>query len=123
MSEKKTVLYVDDEQTNLLLFKINFQKRFNVITGISGFEGLDHLRNNPEISIVISDMKMPEMNGLEFIRLAKVEFPNVKFYILTGFDITPEIEDALAENIIHKYFSKPFKIKEIEDSIVEVFNP
>jgi len=122
MTEKKTILYVDDEDTNLLLFKINFQKKFNVITGISGFEGLDYLRNNPSISIVISDMKMPGMNGLEFIRQAKQEFPNVKFYILTGYDITPEIETALDENLILKYFSKPFKIKEIEESIEEVIN-
>lgn len=117
MSEKRTILYVDDEQTNLLLFKLNFQKRYDVITGMSGFEGLEHLRNNKGIVIVISDMKMPGMDGIEFIKTAKIEFPNVKFYILTGFDITPEIEDALANNLIHQYFCKPFKIKEIEETI------
>ena len=117
MSENKTILYVDDEQTNLMLFKINFQKKFKVLTGLSGFEGLEILRQNPEISVVISDMKMPGMNGIEFIKKAKVEFPNVIFYILTGFDITPEIEEALKCNLIHKYYSKPFKISEIEEAI------
>jgi len=120
MSDKRTILYVDDEQTNLLLFKINFQAKFNVITGLSGFEGLEKLRENPDVSIVISDMKMPGMNGLEFIRKAKEEFPDVIFYILTGFEITPEIEDALNCNLIHRYYCKPFKAKDIEESIFKV---
>lgn len=119
MSSNKTILYVDDEQTNLLLFKINFQKKFKVVTAISGYEGLEQLRKNAEIAVVISDMKMPGMNGVEFIKQAKVEFPNVIFYILTGFDITPEIEDALSTNLIHRYYSKPFKVKEIEAAIVD----
>ena len=123
MSEKITILYVDDEPVNLLLFKVNFQKKYNVITAISGFEGLEQLRSNPEIVIVISDMKMPGMTGIEFIQLAKVEFPNVIYFILTGFDITPEIEEALNARIIHKYYCKPFNVNEIEDSINQIINP
>ena len=117
MSEKKTILYVDDEKTNLLLFKVNFQKKFNIITAQSGFEGLEQLRAHPEIIIVISDMKMPGITGIEFIKLAKVDFPNVVYFILTGFDITPEIEDALNTKLIHSYYSKPFNVVEIESSI------
>jgi response regulator RpfG family c-di-GMP phosphodiesterase len=117
MSEKITILYVDDENINLLLFKVNFQKKFNIITAQSGYEGLEQLRAHPEIVIVISDMKMPGINGIEFIKLAKVEFPNIVYFILTGFDITPEIEDALSSKLIHRYYSKPFNVNEIEDSI------
>jgi two-component system response regulator (stage 0 sporulation protein F) len=117
MSEKITILYVDDEPTNVLLFKVNFQRKYNVITALSGFEGLEKLRAHSEILIVISDMKMPGISGLEFIRLAKIDFPNIIYFILTGFDITPEIEEALSQKLIHKYYSKPFNIDEIEDSI------
>ena len=60
------------------------------------------------------------MNGLEFIKRAKADFPDVIFYILTGFDITPEIEEALSTSLIHRYYSKPFKVKEIEAAIIEV---
>jgi len=117
MTEKITILYVDDEKTNLLLFKVNFEKKYNVITAQSGFEGLDLLHAHPEIVIVISDMKMPGITGIEFIKLAKAEFPNVVYFILTGFDITPEIEEALRTKLIHSYYSKPFDVEEIENSI------
>jgi two-component system, response regulator, stage 0 sporulation protein F len=120
MSDKITILYVDDEYTNLMLFRINFQKKYNVITSYSGIEGLEQLRTHPEIVIVISDMKMPGMDGLEFIKKAKSEFPDVVFFILTGYDITPEIENALESELISKYFSKPFKLTEIEEAINQV---
>jgi response regulator RpfG family c-di-GMP phosphodiesterase len=120
MSDKITILYVDDEHLNLVLFKINFQKKYNVIISYSGIEGLEQLRTHPEIVIVISDMKMPGMDGLEFIKKAKSEFPNVVFFILTGYDISPEIENALENDLIFKYFSKPFKLAEIEDSFSRV---
>jgi YesN/AraC family two-component response regulator len=65
-------------------------------------------------------MKMPTMNGLEFITHAKKEFPNLAYYILTGYDITDEIADALNNHLIIRCFQKPFNKKEIEDSIKEV---
>lgn len=122
MNKMITLLYVDDEPLNLTLFSINFGKKFHIITALSGYEGLDTLKTNPETSVVISDMKMPGMNGIEFIHLAKKEFPNVIFFILTGFDITPEIAEALQTNLIHKYFSKPLNLKEIEMSINEALS-
>lgn len=118
MSSNIKVLYIDDESINLMLFKANFKKKFDVITGESGSEGLLLLKNNPDTKVVISDMKMPGMSGIEFIRKAKKDFPNVSFYILTGFDITDEISQALEELLIHKYFKKPFNINEIELAII-----
>lgn len=119
MNGKITLLYVDDEPLNLMLFELNLQDKFNILKAESGEEGLIVLKHNPQIVVVISDMKMPGMNGIEFIRLAKKEFPNIRFYILTGFDINEEIADALNERLIHKYFRKPFNMKEIEASILE----
>ena len=119
MSNPIKVLYVDDEPINLMLFKANFKNKFSVITAESGQQGLQVLRNNHDTVVVISDMKMPGMSGLDFIRLAKMDFPNISFYILTGFDITDEISEALDKRLIHKYFRKPFNIKEIEMAILE----
>ena len=119
MNNNTTILYVDDEPLNIMLFTVNFKKKFDVITGKSGMEGLELLRKNPNITTVISDMKMPGMNGLEFIRIAKSEFPHLTYYILTGYDITDEMQNALKNNLIRKYFSKPINFKEIENSIRE----
>jgi len=120
MNEKPTILYVDDEPINLKLFELNFRKKFNVLTAESGLEGYDLLKKNPHTAVVISDMKMPGMSGIDFIRLAKKDFPGISYFILTGFDITEEIADALNERLIHKYFRKPFNMKEIESSIMEI---
>jgi len=119
MSGKIVILYVDDEPINLLLFEKNFEKKYTILTGESGNEGLEKLSNTSSISIVVSDMKMPGMNGVEFIRKARIEHPTIKYFILTGFEITEEISDALNEKIIHKYFRKPFNMKEIDSAIIE----
>ncbi len=116
-----SLLYVDDEQINRELFLINFRKEYKVYTADSGFEGLNKLKLNSDIAVVISDMKMPGMNGVEFIRKAKLEYQNIVFFILTGFDITDEISNALKEKLINKYFRKPFNIKEIDKSIRGTF--
>jgi two-component system, response regulator, stage 0 sporulation protein F len=117
MNSSNTLLYVDDEPINLRIFGLNFGKKYNIITAESGFEGLKVLQSTPEIKIAISDMRMPGMNGIEFIKLAKKEFPDIIFYILTGYEITEEIADALNEKLIHKYFRKPFNVREINEAI------
>lgn len=122
MENEINLLYVDDEFLNLSLFKNIFKKNFNVITAESGEEGLKILRENNTVSVVISDMKMPGMNGVDFIRKAKKDYPSIAYFILTGFDINDEIAAALDENIIKMCFSKPLNKLEIESSINEVLS-
>ncbi len=117
MSNRVKLLYVDDEELNLQLFAINFKKQFEVHTAFNGFEGLELLEKHPDTLIIVSDMKMPKMNGIEFIKIAKEKYPEKKFFILTGFGITEEINHALESGLILDYFRKPFNITEIKSSI------
>ena len=119
MNRKPKILYVDDEFINLQLFKINFDNKYEVFTAENGITGLEVLDNNPDIIVVISDMKMPLMNGIEFIKKAKEKYSHIRFYILTGFQITEEIQEALNSKLILKYFSKPFNLNKIEDTLRE----
>lgn len=119
MNNKIKIIYVDDEEINAQLFQINFSINYKVYTGYSGFDGLELLEKHPDTKIIVSDMKMPVMNGIEFIKKAKEKFPDKKFYILTGFEITEEIQEALNSGLIQKYFKKPFNMKEIEIAINE----
>jgi response regulator RpfG family c-di-GMP phosphodiesterase len=123
MTDKVKILYVDDEEINLELFKYNFMEKYEVLTCCCGSNGLECLKKNKDVKIVISDMRMPNMNGLEFIQKAKELYNDKKFYILTGFDITPEIQNALDTNLILGYFRKPFNIKQIEKAIDKAINP
>lgn len=117
MNNRIKVLYVDDEEINLELFQISFEIDFEILTGNDGFKGLEILENTPDIQVIISDMKMPRMNGIEFIKKAQEKYPDKRYYILTGFEITNEIQEALDTCLIHKYFRKPFNYQEIKNSI------
>jgi len=117
MNQSVTLLYVDDEPLNVMLFERVFRRYFNIITANSGFTALDKLSAHPQISVVISDMKMPGMNGIEFIKCANEQFPRCTYFILTGYDITPEIAEAIDKKMIIKCFRKPFDEKEIINSV------
>lgn len=117
MMDEPKVLYVDDEKVNLMLFEAYLGKKFTVLIAESGMTGLDMLLNTGNIQVVISDMKMPTMNGIEFIKKAREIAPKMEFYILTGFEITAEIQEALDTGLIKKYFRKPFNMNEISTEI------
>ncbi len=117
------ILYIDDEPMNLQLFEINFsRKNYEVLTADDGFSALEVLEKNPDILTIISDMKMPRMNGVEFIEKAKKRYPDKKYYILTGFDLTNEIQIALETGLIINYFKKPLNVKEIDAAISKTLN-
>ncbi len=119
MNKDIKILYVDDEPINTKLFEISFKDKFPVISAENGLHGLDVLNANSDTKIVLSDMKMPVMNGIEFIEKAKEKYPDKKFFILTGFEITDEIQKAIETGLIVKYFRKPLNMKDIETSINE----
>lgn len=115
--DKVKVLYVDDEITNLMLFEANLEEKYTILTADNGFNGLDILSKNDDVKVVISDMKMPRMSGLEFIKRAVKIAPFIDFYILTGFEITDQIQEALDSGLIRKYFRKPFNLNEISSEV------
>ncbi|GAB5565857.1 MAG: hypothetical protein Wins2KO_29200 [Winogradskyella sp.] len=122
MSDKPKILYVDDEKINLMLFKYNFKNKYTVLTSLNGKVGLEVLESNPDIMVIICDMKMPVMNGYDFITKAKTVYPDKKFFMLSGYNITDEIEKAVDEGIILKYFTKPFDIQSMHDAIEKVID-
>lgn len=115
---KQSILYVDDEEVNLFLFQKRFEDSMDIFTAESGEEGLVTLKKNSEkIKAVITDMRMPGMTGLEFVDQAKKEFTDIPFYILTGYESSPELEDAITNKLIEDLFRKPFDFELIFDVI------
>lgn len=118
-----TILYVDDEEINIFLFERSFKDLYHVITASSGEAGLEALTNNADdIIVVISDMRMPGMNGIEFIRKAQEKYKNIAYYILTAFAFSEEIEEALKEKVINEFFTKPFDIDLIKKAVDKAVN-
>jgi response regulator RpfG family c-di-GMP phosphodiesterase len=112
---------VDDEPINLMLLEANLKKKYSVLTATSGKSGLDILNDNEDIKVVMSDMKMPKMSGLEFIKRAHQHFHHIVFYVLTGFEVTNEIQEALNSGLIRGYFRKPFNMNDISGEMDIVF--
>ena len=117
---RPAILYVDDEETNLLLFRLAFENGREVLLANSAYEGLIKLSENKHrIVAVLSDMHMPEMNGVQFINEARKEVSEIPYYILSGYAYNEEIDIALKEKRITKFFTKPFNKSEIENYLLD----
>lgn len=106
--DKPTILYVDDDYFNITLFEFNFKNQFNIVNANSGIEALRAIEENPKISSVVSDVRMPEMNGIELITKIKELRPKLPCFLLTGYGGSQEVVEAIEKNLIVGYFSKPF---------------
>ena len=106
--DNPTILYVDDDYFNITLFEFNFKNQFNIINANSGEEALRQIEENPKISTVVSDVRMPEMNGIELIGKIKELRPELPCFLLTGYGGSQEVVEAIEKNLIVGYFSKPF---------------
>jgi len=113
------ILYLDDEDINLFLFEANFKKKFEVLTANTSEKAMTILEENKDkIIVVISDMRMPVLSGVEFVQQAKEKYSNIFYYILTGFEYSEEIENAIESDLIQKFFKKPFNVSEIEEEVL-----
>ncbi|KKK86893.1 hypothetical protein LCGC14_2758700, partial [marine sediment metagenome] len=102
---KFPLLYVDDEEHNLTSFAATFRKEYKVFTALSGEEGIELMRTN-EINLVITDQRMPEMTGIEFLEKITPEFPDSIQMILTGFSDIGVIVDAINSGRVFRYITK-----------------
>lgn len=117
MIDKTKILYVDDEEMNTLLFEIIFSEKYDVILASDGQDALNVLDKEPEIAVVISDMKMPGLSGVDFIKTAYASFPDKRYFLLSGMDITAEIQYLLEEKIVISFIKKPFNLERVEKLI------
>lgn len=122
MPDKKiTVLYVDDEQHNLISFKATFRLKFNIITCISGDEALKALKEH-EVEVIITDQRMPEMTGVEFLETVLEIHPEPMRILLTGYTDINAVIDAINKGKIYKYLTKPWDAKELEETIESAYH-
>lgn len=119
---KFKVLYVDDEEVNLRLFKSSFRRDFDVYIANSANEGLKILEKT-KIDVVLTDQKMPEMTGVEFLGIINERYsipPNR--LIVSGYSNNKDIEKAFREYKLHQFVPKPWKYEELKQLIIESAN-
>ncbi|GAA4847026.1 ATP-binding protein [Algivirga pacifica] len=115
---KATVLYVDDEQQNLVSFKASFRKLFTVLTANSGEEALSILKKKHDrISVVISDQRMPHMTGVELFEKIRTLYPDITRIVLTGYSDIQDIINAISKGEVYRYITKPWNRDELKVTI------
>lgn len=117
MAKKFTVLYVDDEQDNLLAFRSVFRRYFNVFTASGGSEALDLLKDQA-VHLVLSDQRMPHMTGIELLDCVNTQYPSIVKMIVTGYSEMEPILTAVEQGRVAQYITKPWKVEELK-SILE----
>ena len=115
------ILYVDDELNNLVSFKAVFRIKYHVLTALSGEEAITILRNN-SINIIITDQRMPQMTGVEFLESILDEFPDPIRILLTGYADMNAVIDAVNKGKIFHYLSKPWNEEELDLTINRAFD-
>ncbi len=112
MKNAVTILVVDDEPVmRSLLNKILTRDGYMVLVAVGGHEALDIL-GRQRVDIVVSDLKMPEMDGLELLRMVKEKYPQIAIIMMTAYGDTYTVKDALLLGA-DEYITKPFKSFEI----------
>lgn len=119
-NEKIKVLYIDDEANNLSAFKANFRRIYNVYTAESAVEGRKILETT-EIEIILTDQRMPEMTGVEFLESIVNEFPNPIRILLTGYTDMQALIDAVNKGQIYRYLNKPWNEEELKMYISQAY--
>ncbi|MGC9505040.1 response regulator [Baaleninema sp.] len=111
--KKPKMLVVDDEPDNLDLLYRTFRREFRVYKAESGIEALDILEKEGEVAVIVSDQRMPEMKGTEFLSKTVTQFPNTVRIILTGFTDIEDLVEAINSGQVYKYITKPWDPNEL----------
>ena len=114
--EKFPILYVDDEEHNLISFAATFRKEYKIHTALNGDDAIEIMRQNV-IKLVITDQRMPEMTGIQLLEKLSPEFPDSIRMILTGFSDIEVIIEAINNGRVFRYITKPWDENELRMTI------
>ncbi len=107
MSENGWVLCVDDDERLLSGLELQLGFDYEVRIANSGIAGLDLLSANPDCAVIISDMRMPEMNGAQFLAKSRLIAPDTTRMLLTGFSDVADTVSAVNDGGIFRFLTKP----------------
>jgi len=112
-SSKLKVLFVDDDLINVETFAVSFGEEYYILTATSGEEGLSIFNKEDNISIVISDQRMPGMSGVDLLtRIYSINQETIRI-IITGYMDVNDIIDSINMGHIYQYILKPWDINQL----------
>ena len=121
METSKKMMIVDDEETltySLYQSFILAQQNFEVVTAASGEEASEKLRSS-RYDLVITDISMPGMSGIELLAYIKKHYPDTEVIIMTAYGSDEKREEAM-KNGARYYIEKPFEIREFKQLVMDL---
>ena len=120
MSTVTRILCVDDERNVLRsLERIFLDDDYLILTAASGEEGLELLDASPQVQVVISDFRMPGMNGVEFLKEVFSRHPDTIRIVLSGYADTAAVVAAINEGKVYKFIPKPWNDDELRMTVAK----
>ncbi len=113
------LMVVDDEPDNLDLLYRTFRRDFEVYKAENGFQALEVLAEIGEMAIIISDQRMPRMNGTEFLSRTVEQFPDTIRIVLTGYTDVEDLVEAINSGKVFKYITKPWDPNELKSVVTQ----
>src|ERR1039457_2602827 len=118
MEERVRILCVDDERNVLkALERVFLDDDYDILCATSGLEGLEILENEPGVQIVLSDYRMPEMSGVDFLGEVYRRLPDTVRIVLSGYADAASVVAAINEGHIYKFISKPWNDDELRSAV------
>ncbi|OGS91667.1 MAG: diguanylate cyclase [Gallionellales bacterium GWA2_60_18] len=118
---ERTLLLVDDEEDiGAALSRLFRRDGYRILRACSGMEGMEILAQH-EIDVIISDQRMPEMSGVEFLTQVKELYPQTIRIILSGYADLDSVIDAINRGAIYKFFIKPWDNEALRAEVLEAF--
>ncbi len=120
MSSNMRILFVDDEELILKTLRRLFMDcGFEILTAESGEEGLKIIENDSPVHVIVSDYRMPGMNGVEFLKKVYARWPETIRIVLSGYADTASVVAAINDGQIFKFIAKPWDDEEFKNIIID----
>lgn len=123
MSARKRILIVDDEEALTFSLYQSFilsKNDFEVVTAGSGEDALEKIEKQP-FDLMITDISMPGISGLELLEIVKSKHPDTKVIVMTAYGASYCEEEAV-EKGANQYIEKPFEIKEVKRLVLSMLD-
>lgn len=114
--DRLTLLIVDDEEDVLLSLRSMFRREFHVVTTPRARDAFPLIEAHG-VNIVISDQRMPDMNGVEFLELVAKQFPDVVRLMITGYADLNSVIAAVNQGHVFRYIAKPWDPPELQAAV------
>ena len=115
---KLKVLYVDDEPISLKNFEETFKGEYEVFTATSGKQGLLILEDEMDVALILTDQRMPDMTGVEFLARVVNKFPDTVRMIITAYTDVDAILESINRGHVYRYILKPWDTKELVNTLM-----